>query len=88
MVTGVSSYSRPSGKAKPFFSQKVRRKTLLQAMRSATSLAYRDMWVRTRASPASIRISGTCQDFSPLRWKTLPVAKSEPLSSRLPTMSR
>ncbi|CAM5671278.1 hypothetical protein SVIOM342S_06321 [Streptomyces violaceorubidus] len=37
MVTGVSSYSRPS--AKPCFSQKVRRKTLLQAMRSATSLA-------------------------------------------------
>ncbi|CAM5583088.1 hypothetical protein SBADM41S_01818 [Streptomyces badius] len=75
----MSSYSTPVGKAKACSSQKVRRKTLLQAMRSPSRIQSRVTWVAGRAFSIGLRNIGDCSR-SPLarRRRTLPVAKSEP----------
>ena len=54
-ITGMSSLMRPSGNVRPCASQNERRKTLFQAMRSASSGLNLRMWVRGRGSRKTSR---------------------------------
>lgn len=84
----MSSYSAPTGKANWCSSQKERRKTLLQAIRSPVSSRSREMWVRSRVVAIGTRNMGDCWSLPSVRSRsTLPDARSEPVSSRAPTSS-
>jgi hypothetical protein len=87
IVTGVSSYVRPSGKRKPCLSQNERRHTLFHAGRSASSGRYLVTCVFSRVSANAYLRNGDWKvAYAVSRW-TLPVAKSEPVRSSAPTSS-
>lgn len=87
-MTGMSSKSTPSGKARACLSQKSLRNTLLQAIRSPSRSQSRRTWVVSRVVDMARRNIGDCSVVPSVfsRW-TLPVTKSEPLRSRVSSIS-